>query len=435
MSTDLRQWWHLPRFKEDDMHPKELYRPQHVGLYLDRCLPLPYVYEQGDRYDDKKKKALKDEKAHRITAYDSAIEALKPKADGPAIRTYRACYDRWLKALRQAAPLRAVRVIELETTTRLLLHPSANQSITDGAVLMHHTYGAPYLPGSGLKGLARAQARREGHRDTVIRALFGNDREAGPDEAAGQNPDQAALVRFLDALWIPEAPEVEQLEEWSPLSVDVITPHHSAYYTGTQPPGDWQQPVPTQRLTLAPGARFCVILEGCQGDKNELEPWLHLAEDLLVMAVAELGFGAYTRAGFGRMRDPDDRAAHIAAARRGEEAEEEKIKAKAEEVARKAKAEAEEVARKATEEAAEAERRAAIPWVPAFIIRDPGSWSLKIRLTTLGGKTVSISGERGRALLAAMPAERAAKLTKRNELTGEAQLDTQPGPPLILGLR
>ena len=69
--------------------------------------------------------------------------------------------------------------------------------------------------------------------------------------------------------------------------------------TGDEPPGDWQQPVPTQRLTVAPGARFCVILEGCPAPKEQADEWLDLAERLLRRAVAELGFGAYTRAGLG----------------------------------------------------------------------------------------------------------------------------------------
>jgi CRISPR type III-B/RAMP module RAMP protein Cmr6 len=394
MTLDLTGWWRLPGF-DSDLRPLDLYAPQHVGLYLDRCLPLPYLYDPKDGYSDRARKALKDGKAHRVAAYESAIAALRPRFKTQAILTYRACYERWRVALSKEALLRTVRVIELESTARLLLHPSANQSITDGAVLMHHTYGAPYLPGSGLKGLARAQARRDGHPDKVIRALFGNDREPKPFEDAAENPDQAALVRFLDALWIPEAPKGAP-DAWSALELDVITPHHSDYYTKDQPPGDWQQPVPTQRLTVSPGARFCVILEGCPGPKEQVEEWLTLAEQLLVAAAAELGFGAYTRAGFGRMT------------RVGE--------------SKTSAGGAEEVTQK-------------LPWQSVFISRNPGSGVLTLTLLEQGNKKAVTSGDQGRALLDTLPTARRQQLTRQNQMKGEAQIDAQGVGLRVVALR
>lgn len=394
MTPDLRRWWTLPRF-DSDLRPLDLYTPHHVGLYLDRCLPLPYAADPKDGYGEKAQKALKDQKAHRITAYASAIAALRPRFRTAPIETYRACYERWRRALLHESPLRTVRVIELETTSRVLLHPSANQSITDGAVLMHHTYGAPYLPGSGLKGLARAQARRAGHPREVIRALFGNDREAEPDEPSEENPDQAALVRFLDALWIPEAPKGAS-DGWSALELDVITPHHSAYYTGDEPPADWQQPVPTQRLTVSPGARFCVILEGCPAPKEQVEEWLDLAEALIVKAAEELGFGAYTRAGFGRMAQIG--APKVGAGGGGGVAKE-------------------------------------TPWQPAFISRNPSNSALTVTLTSQNNKRTVTSGEQGRALLDSLPPERRERLLKKNELRGEAQVLDQGGGLRVVAIR
>lgn len=436
MRRDLRQWWVLPTFEERPLRSKDddRYTPHHVGLYLDRCLPLPYDPAARDDYAPKTKEELVKQKAHRMAAYTSAVKSLSVRPESAAVRTYRACFKRWKEALAPKSLPPTVRVIELETTSRVLLHPSANQSITDGAVLMHHTYGAPYLPGSGLKGLARAQARRAGHPREVIRALFGNDREAEPGEPSEENPDQAALVRFLDALWIPELPK-DAPADWSPLEQDVVTPHHSDYYTGDQPPADWQQPVPTQRLTVSPGARFCVILEGCPAPADQLEDWLNLAEELLVDAVQALGFGAYTRAGFGRMRAVNDEVAQRAETRRAAEQAAEKSQAEAEEAARRTEAEAEEAARRAKAEAEEAARVAVLPWESVFVARDPGSGDLTFTLKSRGQKKLTLRGELGRALLQSAPAVLVERLIKRRSLDCLAQLDDHRGSLRVVGLK
>ncbi len=111
------------------------------------------------------------------------------------------------------------RVVEIQATSRVLLHPASNASITDGSILLHHTYGVPYVPGSGLKGIARAWMRqthpavmgeagknkRSDARDSdMVRALFGKiPRETDGVEARAE----AGAVEFLDALWIPEKPK------------------------------------------------------------------------------------------------------------------------------------------------------------------------------------------------------------------------------------
>lgn len=267
--SPLDRWW--------EAEPRSL-QPQHVGVWLDRCY-------RGDGKSTQEEKA----KPNREGLYDAAIRALRPGSE-LVKGLYAPRFAYWRESLGTPGPYRAVRVLELETTGRMLLHPSTGSTPTDGSVLLHHTYGVPYLPGSGLKGMARAWARSRESAKTVSE-LFGPERDT--------EHDQAALVNFLDALWVPrlrpDAPE------WSPVELDVVTPHHSDYYTGDQPPADWQQPIPTNRLAVAKGARFCVILEGCQAEPADIEPWLDKAEELLTEAARELGFGAYTRAGYGRL--------------------------------------------------------------------------------------------------------------------------------------
>lgn len=278
-APELNSWWTLPSDPEHD-----LYKPHHPGLYLDRCLPL----EDGAGVSGPEGEQSKDKPA-KANLFRSTVAALTPSS--AAVTNYKPRYERWRAALSAEGPLRAVAVVEIETTSRLLLHPGSNTSVTDATLLMHHTYGVPYLPGSGLKGVARAMARRLGP-TTDLDALFGPERDA--EEHKG------ALVNFLDALWIPGSPN-----GMSPLCLDVVTPHHTDYYTGDQPPADWQQPVPSSRLAVAPGARFCVILEGCQAPREHVQEWIELAEELLLQGLVELGFGAWTSAGYGRLKGPD----------------------------------------------------------------------------------------------------------------------------------
>lgn len=278
--------------------------PEHVGVWLDRCY-LP---------EGKKEKPL------RAELHQQAVEALR--LDKPAVETYRSFFARWKHAMETSDTPR--RIVEIQAQTRVLLHPSTNSSITDGSILLHHTYGVPYLPGSGLKGLARAWMRqtvdlderrarqaqygdawakmRSDARDQdLVRALFGlvpRD-EDGPDARA-----EAGAIEFLDALWIPEKPK-DASADWSPLAIDVINPHQSDYYTGDKPPADTNEPIPTHRLSIAPGARFCVVIEGVRANRDVM-PWIDFAvDDLLGPALANLGFGAWTNSGYGRFEIKD----------------------------------------------------------------------------------------------------------------------------------
>jgi CRISPR type III-B/RAMP module RAMP protein Cmr6 len=292
MALRLSEWWNAGGGEEGDR-----YEPGHVGLYLDRCQPhvelVPAKVFGAGRKEDEGDKA----KLHRRLLYLSAVEALKPGR--PAVSAYLPRFGRW-QATWSGATRRQRRIFEVESLGRVLLHPGTGQTVTDGTVLMHHTYGVPYLPGSGLKGLARVMGRVLLNAATPVeRASLRADLDAlfGPERDVEDRKDAAALVDFVDALWVPRGKE-------SPLEVDVVTPHHTNYYTKADAasPGDWEQPVPTQRLAVGSGVRFLVILEGAGEDPGQMEPWLDLAEGLLVRALADLGFGAWTRSGYGRMK-------------------------------------------------------------------------------------------------------------------------------------
>lgn len=252
--------------------------PEHCGVWLDRCYP---GRDEGD------------DKPLRRALHARAVDALK--RGQPAVEAWRACYARWRRDLVMSE--RPHREVVVEATSRVLLHPASNASVTDGAVLLHHTWGVPYLPGSGLKGVARAwfeSAAQGRDKSEVARALFGFVGSDGDASTA-----QSGVVDFHDALWIPDAAPGRP-PDWSPLSVDVVNPHQTPYYTQSAPPTDWHAPTPTHRLTVSPGARFLVVLEGATAGS---EAWLdHLAATVLPAALEHHGFGAWTRAGYGRFK-------------------------------------------------------------------------------------------------------------------------------------
>lgn len=150
-------------------------------------------------------------------------------------------------------------------------------------LLLDRLGGFPYLPGSGIKGLTRTMAEElEGEDAGVVRAAF------GPREATAAAAAAGHLV-FFDALPIGDFS----------LGLEIMTPHHSDYYAGDEPPADWQSPVPITFLTVQPGAEFRFAVAARAGgarDGGDLlgraETWLHAALDL--------GAGAKTSSGYGR---------------------------------------------------------------------------------------------------------------------------------------
>ncbi len=147
---------------------------------------------------------------------------------------------------------------------------------------MHRLFGLPIVPGSALKGAARAYAKLvEGKTDDDddLIAVFGTTEKAGS-------------VIFFDA--IPLKPPKFQL--------DIMNPHYPNYYDnrgGTSqnlaPPADWDSPRPVFFLTVRETPYlFAIAARSEQGNRL-----LDLAEHWLKGALRELGIGAKTSADYG----------------------------------------------------------------------------------------------------------------------------------------
>lgn len=248
--------------------------PQNAGLVFERFAP--------DTQEDAKlkEKGLK-----------AALDASQ-KADKKLLEAWNA---RWTQLTAGAL------VFSLHTDWRLIAGLGKKGSLEVGFTF--HRYGFPYLPGSSLKGLARAAALLEiGEKlgkerlETLRKAVIETDKPKEPEKlgllkalegvlsrpeeetclkelAACQNPPSEGIttlaktfravfgstehgghVVFFDA--IPSAHELPRLD------LDIMNPHYPDYYKETgeakpkTPPGNWQSPLPVKFLTVAPGTAF-----------------------------------------------------------------------------------------------------------------------------------------------------------------------------------
>lgn len=166
-----------------------------------------------------------------------------------------------------------------------------------------HRYGFPILPGSSVKGIARAGALllyKVKEDDAGFIAIFGRAPQRGEDESVAQ----AGGAVFFDA--IPA--RVPKLE------LDVMNPHFPQYYQGEALPTHWQSPVPVYFLTVAPNTEFRFAVGWRVSLDDERRRLRDLAKQWLMAGLTELGAGAKTNAGYGYFVPPPQPAAGAAPA-------------------------------------------------------------------------------------------------------------------------
>jgi len=100
-------------------------------------------------------------------------------------------------------------------------------------------------------------------------------------------------VEFLDGIPVSGA---------SLLELDVMTPHHAAYYAGqVNVPHDCEGPNPLKFPVIPAGRVFEVALVYTRGGRGA-DAELDEAENYLVIGLEEMGLGAKTTSGYGRFR-------------------------------------------------------------------------------------------------------------------------------------
>jgi CRISPR-associated protein Cmr6 len=200
------------------------------------------------------------------------------------------------------------------TSGPLTLHLARAAAMENAGICVHPVYGFAYLPGTGLKGMARAYA------ETIWAP-------AQPDPSAawqiiervfGWAPGSDTLGKGVVKPWKPQGVPEHGKDAaatagdiifhdawpagWPQLLVDIVNNHHPTYYQGDDPPGDWDSPVPVYFLAVAGGQEFSFALARRRPDVPG--EWLDLAQQWLDGALTLLGCGAKTVAGYGYFTGP-----------------------------------------------------------------------------------------------------------------------------------
>ena len=204
----------------------------------------------------------------------SVLARARPHAD------YEAWFRRWQRRTPPDPTLR--RVLRLRAEAPVLL--GMGEPVPGENGLTHHfAYGVPMLPGSSLKGVVRAWCASRFPQDhpwglggDSFSYLFGKEASAGDGGEAG-------AVDFFDAL--PERPS------WV---AEILTPHHADYYKGRGDPPPQGLEGPNPVTFLGATGVWRLVLEGPPA-------WLDATTGLLERALLDLGLGAKTRAGYGRL--------------------------------------------------------------------------------------------------------------------------------------
>lgn len=250
----------------------------HAGLWLDKYLRALRLPELDTKREEKKKPDQEDQ--------GTAIRALLEEA---ALTTVPEGYEAAFK--RRAALLERLDggveggvtcLFTAEASGRLVIG-LGTQAVRETNLALLHTWGVPYLPGSALKGLASAAAHGLG-----ASASWKKSPAQGEDHAQlFGDTKRAGYVAFHDAWWSPEGATL-------PLDLDVMTVHHPDYYRdGKAAPADWDEPNPVAFLTAR--GKYQVALSGPAA-------WVARAGEWLEAGLVELGLGAKTQAGYGRMK-------------------------------------------------------------------------------------------------------------------------------------
>jgi CRISPR-associated protein Cmr6 len=170
-----------------------------------------------------------------------------------------------------------------KTCGPLTLQLSRAGTFENAGICLHPVYGFVYLPGTGVKGVARAYAETVAKAPAAeFKAVFGSEVD---DEASG------GTVVFHDA-WPAK---------WPRLVVDIVNNHHAKYYQGTDrnPPEDFENPIPVTFLAVEEGCEFAFAVGPRQGSGCN-PALLEKAKAWLDGALNLLGAGAKTNAGYGR---------------------------------------------------------------------------------------------------------------------------------------
>lgn len=220
------------------------------------------------------------------------------------------------------------------------------EGILEVGILLHHLYGVPYLPGSGLKGVVRSWVLE----DLLWRVgfKFGEHQGKNPEfwkeveavlaevevlrRGSKEERDRARRKweewrnRGLVAVHFEEVLSDEKIQafsllfgsqravgcavfsdfiplEISDLRLDLFNCHYQGYYTGRGAPEEWSVPVPVTFVTVPKDTNFygLVWIEPRAWAKERASQLFHRLWAWMEGAFSEWGVGGKTALGYGRL--------------------------------------------------------------------------------------------------------------------------------------
>lgn len=186
---------------------------------------------------------------------------------------YSAWFDRWKDSLKDYGAQCREGTVDGRMVVGL-----GQDSVLETSILLHRTFGVPYIPGTALKGLALSFANKR------LGSEWSSELTDGACSILFGSTDSMGYVTFFDAMPFPKT---------SQLFADVITVHHEHYYQGRSvPPADWDNPNPIPFISSR--GKYLVPLSGP-------EEWVNAAFAILSHALKTIGIGAKTSSGYGRL--------------------------------------------------------------------------------------------------------------------------------------
>lgn len=225
----------------------------------------------------------------------AVIELYRRVATASSPPAYALAYARWERTLRSLGDGTGSRVFRVRNR---LIVGLGNESVRESSITLQRTSGMPFIPGSALKGLARRYAEQQAADAQDPLAPPRKRPAPPPGETLAPNAhtilfgdqDAASYLTYFDAWYVPGSAAGDR-----PIARDVITVHHPEYYQtgGARQPWDFDDPNPNPYLSAT--GDYLVAVRGPDAS------WATAALDLLAGALAELGVGAKTSSGYGRL--------------------------------------------------------------------------------------------------------------------------------------
>jgi len=280
----------IPRASKQAFAGRDQNKPQNPGLIFDRFAP------DWSHQSTRKKDGLVE------------VRRAAQKVDEQLLREWN---TRW-QACAQAANGEP---FGLKTDWRFIAGLGRKGSLEVGFTF--HRYGFPILPGSSVKGVARAWALLQiaekvgttelKELDGILSADGDKERKKYEDWKARQPAKVQKLADDFRTIFgttaiAGRAVFFDAIPARKPtLELDIMNPHYPKYYSGEEFPTDWQSPVPVYFLTVAPNTEFRFAV-GWRGTLNQdLQAKAH---EWLTKGLLELGAGAKTSAGYGYFLPP-----------------------------------------------------------------------------------------------------------------------------------